>query len=345
MNSKYLLWLTTICLSVRLYSSEETCPEASTIAPCHCELDSFPNGQTYPEIACVGKAVTDLRQTLASVFLASGNGQVRVFSALYINDTSITEVAAGTFGDATFHSIFFGNNMLLKRIDPHAFRKLDAQHSVLNQVDFYNNPLLGATNQTDLFDLINNLKPKHSLDMAKLGITEIPNNAFSLNAEIMHMFIQHNPKLARIGSYAFSFLPNLLNLIMHTNVLSIIDSHAFDLSSVHDDVELDLSWNQLSQTSFTNTSFGAQGRAPYEVILWANKFTSLPSNVFRTHLGVANGIGRLYLHDNPIICDCHVKWIRDDNLASIIPNVPCTDKQGRNLHTLDIHELPLTECV
>jgi len=344
MNSKYLLLLTTICLSIKLCSCEETCPEAHTIAPCTCDLDSFPNGQIYPEIQCIGTAITDLRSTLSSVFLASGNGQVRVFSALYINNTGITEVPAGTFGDATFHSIFFGNNLLLKRIDPHAFRKLDAQHSVLNQVDFYRNPLLGATNQSELFELINNLHPKHTLDMAFLGITEIPNNAFSLNSEIMHMFIQHNPHLQRIGSYAFSFLPNLLNLIMHSNVLTYIDSHAFDLSSVHDDVELDLSWNNLSQASFTNTSFGTQGRAPYEVILWANKFTSLPSNVFRSHLGTINGIGKLYLHDNPIVCDCHVRWIRDDNLAAVIPTVPCSDKQGRNLHTLEINELPATEC-
>jgi hypothetical protein len=336
--------LTTICLSLNLYWCEETCPEAATIAPCNCVLDTFPSGQIYPEIQCIGPAVTDLRQTLASVFLSSGNGQVRVFSALYINNTAITEVPSGTFGDATFHSIFFGNNMQLRHIDPHAFRKLDAQHSVLNQVDFYNNPLLGATNQSDLFELVNNLHPKHSLDMARLGITEIPNNAFTLNSELMHIFIQHNPKLQRIGSYAFSFLPNLLNLIMHTNVLTAIDSHAFDLSSVHDDVEVDLSFNQLTQSSFTNMTFGVQGRAPAEVILWANKLTSLPSNVFRSHLGVANGIQKLYLHDNPIVCDCHVRWIRDDNLAAVVPNVPCTDRQGRNLFTLEINELPATEC-
>jgi len=344
MYSKLTLLVTIISLLANEYSCEESCPEPASIVPCKCVLDQLPSGRILPEIQCIGHEVKDLRQHLSSVFLTTSGGEVRQFSALYINSTDITEVTAGTFGDATFHSIFFGNNLLLKRIDPNAFRKLDPVHNWLWQMDFYQNPLLGSTNQRELFQLINNLQVRHQLDIAFTGITEIPDEAFTLNSELMHIFIRHNPKLARIGKMAFTFLPNLLNLIMDTNVLSTIDDHAFDLSSVHDDVELDLSWNQLTEKSFTNTSFGTQGRAPAEVILWVNKLTSVPASVFRKHIGSTNGIQKLILQDNPIVCDCHVKWIRDDDLIKQIPRVECADHQSRSLYLLDSHELPATEC-
>jgi len=344
MNSKLLLCATIICLSLKLYSCDETCPQAATIAPCKCVLDQLPSGRILPEIQCIGHEVKDLRQTLASVFLTTSTGEVRQFSALYINGTDITEVTAGTFGDATFHSIFFGNNERLIRIDPNAFRKLNPEHNFLYQIDFYNNPLLGTTNHVELFELVNHLQVQHSVDMAFLGITEVPDGAFTLNTQLMHVFIQHNKKLARVGKNAFTFLPNLLNLIMTSNVLSVIDDHAYDLSSVHDDVELDLSHNQLTEKSFTNTSFGTQGRSPAEIILWANQLKSVPASIFRSHIGGTNGIQRLTLHENPIVCDCHVKWIRDDNLISYIPTVECSDFQSRNLYLLDVHELPTTNC-
>jgi len=344
MNSKLSLIAAIICASLSLYSCDETCPEPATIAPCKCVYDTFPSGRILPEIQCIGHEIKDLRTTLASVFLSTSGGQVRQFSALYINGTDITEVTAGTFGDATFHSIFFGNNLLLKRIDPNAFRKLDPEHNFLYSLNFYNNPLLGSTNHDELFQLINNLQVTHSLDITKNGLTEVPDNAFHLNTQLMHIFIQHNPQLKRVGKNAFTFLPNLLNLILTTNALSVIDDHAFDLASAHDDVELDLSWNQLTEKSFTNTSLGGQGRSPAEVNLWVNHLTSVPASVFRSHIGHINGIKRLILHDNPIVCDCHVKWLRDDNLISNVPTVQCADFSSRNLFTLDSHELPATSC-
>jgi hypothetical protein len=302
----------------------------------------LPNGRVLPEIQCVGHDVKDLRAPLSTLFLSQTTGELRQFSALYVNATDITEVTAGTFGDASFHSIFFGNNALLKRIDPNAFRQLNDHY--LWQIDLYNNPLLGATNPTELFALVNHLQVRHSLDLTFLGLTEIPNNAFTLNPELMHVFIRHNSKLTRVGKNAFTFLPNLLNLIMDTNALNTIDEHAFDLTSVHDDVELDLSFNALTEKSFTNTSFGGMGRAPAEIILWANKLTTLPAAVFRTHIGTPTGIQRLVLHDNPIVCDCKVRWIRDDDLIKYIPKVECADRNSRNLYLLDVHELPATSC-
>jgi hypothetical protein len=339
MNTKTLLSALTLLLAVNLSLSAEVCPAAASIAPCTCVMDSFNDGRMLPQIRCIGSQIKDLRLILGSI-LVSETRSPRLFSALYLNGTDVQTIAAGTFGDAVFYNIFIGNNLRLTHISPDAFKKGDHEQNHLYALDFYNNPLLGQTDLLDLFKLVDNLQVRHTLDFTLTGITEIPDNAFSLNTHINNIYVQHNPNLKRVGKYAFAFLPNILDVTFQSNpLLSVIDAHAFEFTSIHP-VQLDLAFNQLTETSFNPLAFGTAGKAPQEVLLPANQLKSVPEAVFRQHMGGEKGIQKLQLHQNPIVCDCKVKWLIDDNQSARVPTINCANLGSRNLFTLEPIDQP-----
>jgi hypothetical protein len=339
MNTKILLSALTLLLAVNLSLSAEVCPAPADIAPCTCVMDNFNDGRTLPEIRCIGSQIKDLRVIFGARFV-SETRRPRLFSALYLNGTDVQTIAAGTFGDAVFYNIFIGNNMHLTHISPDAFKKGDHEENHLYAVDFYNNPLLGKTDLLDLFKLIDNLQVRHTVDLTQTGITEIPDNAFGLNPHINNIYVQHNPNLKRVGKYAFAFLPNLIDVTFQSNpLLSVIDAHAFEFASVHP-IQLDLAFNQLTESSFNPLAFGTAGKAPQEVLLYANQLKSIPEAVFRQHMGGEKGIHLLQLHQNPIVCDCKTKWLIDDRLSTHVPTVNCANLNSRNLFTLEPIDQP-----
>jgi Leucine-rich repeat (LRR) protein len=335
-----LLSAITLLLGINLSLSAEVCPPAADIAPCTCVMDTFnTDGRSLPSIKCVGPQIKDLNLIFGAK-LVSETRSPRLFSALFLNGTDIGTIAEGTFGDAVFYNIFIGNNMKLTHISPNAFKNGNHAQNHLHTVDFYNNPLLGATNLADLFKLIENLQVLHTLDITQCGLTEIPDNAFSMNTHIEQIYIQHNPSLKRVGKFAFAFLPNLKDVTFQSNnLLSVIDAHAFEFSSINH-VQLDLAFNQLTEAAFSPLSFGTAGKAPNEVLLYANQLKSVPEAVFRQHMGGEKGIHRLLLGQNPIVCDCKTKWLLDDNLSTRVPSVICANIDNRNLFTIEPMELP-----
>lgn len=341
MNSKALFSAITLLLCINWTLSADVCPPAADIAPCTCHIESFTiDGRFMPAIKCNGLSVKDLKLIFGLKFVTEDRSPIQ-FSSLYINGTDIQVIPSGTFGDAFFHSIFFGNNLKLTHISPDAFKKGDHELNHLQNLDIYNNPLLGATDLADLFKLIDHLQPKHVLDLTQTGITEIPDNAFALNQHIRNIYIQHNPQLKRVGKYAFSFLPQITDITLQSNpLLSVIDAHAFEFSSIFS-VQLDLAFNQLTEASFNPLAFGTAGKGPQEVLLYANQMKSVPEAVFRQHMGGENGIHRLQLHQNPIVCDCKTKWLLDDNLSTRVPTVNCANLESRNLFTIEPLELAL----
>jgi len=337
---KSLLSTLTLLLAVNLSLSAEVCPPAAEIAPCTCVMDNLMNGLILPAIKCNGPTVKDLRIIFNQKFV-SDTKAARLYSSFYMNGTDVQTIGAETFGDAVFRNVFIGNNMHLTHISPDAFKKAsDHSQNHLYALDLYNNPLLGATDLADLFKLIDNVQVLHVLDITACGITEIPNLAFAMNPHLENIYIQHNPNLKRVGQFAFAFLPNLIDITLQSNpAMSVINAHAFEFSSVQS-VQLDLAFNQLTETSFNPLAFGTAGKSPQEVLLYANHLKSVPEAVFRQHMGGEKGIQRLLLHQNPIVCDCKTNWLVVDRLSNKVPSVNCANLNSRNLFTLEPLEQP-----
>jgi hypothetical protein len=339
MNSKTLLSAITLLLTVNLSLSAEVCPAPADIAPCTCVMDNLMNGLILPSIKCNGPTIKDLGLIFGAKFM-SLDARPRVLSGLWINGTDVQVIAAKTFGDLHFHNIYIGNSLHLTHISPDAFKVVEHVDNHLHTVDFYNNPLLGATDSAHFFELIANLQVKHVLDITQCGITEVPDAAFSQNPYLENIYIQHNANLKRVGQYAFAFLPTLIDLTLQSNpLLSVIDAHAFEFSSIHG-IQLDLAFNQLTEASFSPLAFGIAGKAAEEVLLYANQLKSVPEAVFRHHMGGDKGIKKLQLHQNPIVCDCKTKWLIDDNLSERVNTVSCANMNQRNLFTLEPLEQP-----
>jgi hypothetical protein len=311
-------------------SRAEQCPQAEEIFPCKCASPQS-DGLQIPSIKCTGPEIKDLKQILSSK-LKSGTGAIRQFSALYIEETSVTEIEAGTFGDASFEAIFIKNNNHLKLIDANSFRPAHINSNHLSVLDIKNNTNL--VSNSDIFQLVNNLQVRDKIEFSNLGITEIPDKAFSVNSNLKYVFIQYNPNLTRIGKSAFTSLSNLGQLFLQNNSISTIDDSGLGFQTVNNLTVL-LMENKITDKGLSNNLFGNNtSKPPHELILNNNKITKLMPQIFR-HKFDNNKIQTLVLSGNPLICDCDAKWVLDDKMAQFIHNFRCTDKLNESIYTLD----------
>jgi len=314
------------------------CPLAETLAPCTCQTDIYFT-QEKPSLHCEGIQINDLSRIFSGKLKATAQGGSVKFAGLYISNTSISSIELNTFEDAVFEAIILTNNLELMKIDVNAFIKSANNLQVFNVI---NSPkLVSAEN---LFAIVNILQVKQEIELSKLGIEEVPDNAFSLNPSLYVVIMDGNSRLRRIGKSAFTQLTNLSTIIMLNNNIDNIDSNGLTfMSNNHnsDTLLVVLNSNQLTENSFNkNWSDNQKEGMNIQFLLNVNKIKSLPENIFKSVL-LSPAIKQISVGGNALKCDCSMKWIFaiKNQIENKLSYADCTaDKLGRSVFDLKVEE-------
>uniref|UniRef100_A0A7N6FB41 Ig-like domain-containing protein n=1 Tax=Anabas testudineus TaxID=64144 RepID=A0A7N6FB41_ANATE len=167
------------------------------------------------------------------------------------------------------------------------------------------------------FNSINTITDKSLAGLRKLEllmvhgneIHSLPDGVFRDLVSLQMLKISYN-KLKEIKRHTFLGLWSLTRLHLDHNQLEFIHPDAFQgLTSLR---MLQLEGNQLQQLHpATFTTFTLMGHFHFSTLrhlyLSDNELTSLPSRLVTTMPQLEN----LYLHGNPWICDCNMRWLQD----------------------------------
>jgi len=318
-----------VTLSIASLATSE-CPPAETIAPCVCKNSTF---YEMESLVCDGPQVTDLKRIFGANLNNTEGEDYAHFGELNITNTAITSIEAGSFGNAIFHSISIMNNQMLSTVDAHAFANF-ATLKILDVLDVINSTKL--TSAAELFALVNYLQPKVEVSFIGLGITEIPDNAFSENHHLFIVSINDNP-ITRIGKSAFVQLKNVTTVDLMSNAIADIEFESLTFNETNpQDLLVILNSNNLTASSFHVNFFDADSdeNADYEVN--DNYIETLKESIFKPFI-LSDTVKTISLGGNDLICDCGLKWIIDHRnvTENKLLETYCSDKNDTIIFNLE----------
>uniref|UniRef100_A0A8C5LQ50 Adhesion molecule with Ig like domain 1 n=1 Tax=Leptobrachium leishanense TaxID=445787 RepID=A0A8C5LQ50_9ANUR len=145
------------------------------------------------------------------------------------------------------------------------------------------------------------LKKLHTFLLSHNSITFVSADAFSLTPNLRHLDLSSN-KLHSLEENAFSALENLEVLLLYKNAITHIDRSAFD--EMHLLQKLYLSQNHLTRFPMELVKDGEKLPELALLDVSYNEIKNLPVSQLRTlPAWISNG---LYLHGNPLTCDCEL---------------------------------------
>ncbi|XP_062979627.1 amphoterin-induced protein 3 [Elgaria multicarinata webbii] len=145
-----------------------------------------------------------------------------------------------------------------------------------------------------------------TLQISHNQISNITRQAFYNASSLVHLDISSN-WLHTVEEYYFEGLVNLKELLLYNNKIVQVDENAFvQLTSLR---KVYLSWNRLTKFPFESIQ-----RLEYPYLrtldLSANNLSSIPVQVVSAlPVYIRNG---LYLHNNPVRCDCSLHLMLQD---------------------------------
>jgi hypothetical protein len=95
--------------------------------------------------------------------------------------------------------------------------------------------------------------------------------------------------------------------------------------------------NNLTTSSFTNTTFGRNENFSIELHLTNNNINQLKEEVFEPFF--SNGKNTLYLADNDFDCDCHMQWLLNNEMARNNTYYVACNEQKKSLFKLEPKDL------
>lgn len=200
---------------------------------------------------------------------------------------------------------------------------LSLQNVTLNSITYNNNVFAAISSLLNVEYIIISFDPKSN-------ITSIPENAFQQISGVQSNLrrIDVWGSFNTIGVNAFYDVPNLEIIRLSGNQINYIPSGAFDFrQSSNSRLNVDLSYNQLNQTSFQVGLF-LNPKRPLYIDLSGNQLKHLDMNVFCPFFQ-SNGQNIINLQYNILDCDCLSYWIVRQNLTlnSRIFNARCRNNQ------------------
>jgi hypothetical protein len=305
---KNLIILTLLSLSI---NSINCALNATELLPCTL--------QPIAEVHCYGDQITD--QVFKNVALKLGASELQT---LVINNTELTALHRQIFVDVVIEKIIIENNAKLVTIDANAFKTSPAVKSVTIR----NNPNLVDSNNT--FSAVRNLNPSQGIILIGNGFREIPERGLAsvgaVESRLQYIYIGNN-QIRSIGANAFLGHSNLAYLELDNNEIDQLSDAALNLtqtlSGPHPGlVYVLLANNNLTEKSFTSAVFGTQKNA-IALDLEFNHFTDFPQLTFTSFLSHKGSV--VYLYENPIICNCSLKWTFQLIIDNFIEGLYCTN--------------------
>nr|XP_027214039.1 oplophorus-luciferin 2-monooxygenase non-catalytic subunit-like [Penaeus vannamei] len=292
------------------------CPEPEEIAPCICIAEE--TGDINMDCSEV-QSDEELSRAFRANFPFSDLNKFTMIKSLSENKIGVTRLSAATFGNVSFTNIAISHTTL-NAVEDMAFSKsfeiLEVLIVTYSELTFFP------------FDILKNCPKLRDLRVFNNQITHM-SNIHSDSLEYLQ--VSHNPEL-HFNDDTFQTAPNLKDLLINTVDLQYIAPGTF--AALKNLEILDLSDNKI--TSLVPDSLRFTSPVVREIklqnnhietlersfisglsngtFLWLqhNRLTELPENVWREVFdSVASSASTdlFVLDDNPIRCDCHIKWL------------------------------------
>lgn len=329
-NFILVLILTHAC---RIDSLASMCPSAESISFCKCCEEA-----EQVIISCSGVKNQSLEENAIRSNLETIADHLNrleispVIDRLEIKYTSVRYVTRQLFAGLAFKQIWLQDNfyLCLDHISQDAF--LDSKDTLVvfkATIDVQGE----ATKEHDHDgSVLNRFKGFHNLEVFSFM-------NYNMSVVPGHYYCQYNlPKLRqiwlnvnginKIEDNAFHKLDELNFLSLMNNQLHNITPLTFAFNA-HSDVPLTiLLWmNSLTDDSFENGAFSNTHR-PVKLDISQNKLTSLAEGVFRDI--VKDTKSYLNVEGNPLICDCRLKWLFQEDYIDRVKGLACI-KQTKSI--------------
>jgi hypothetical protein len=173
-----------------------------------------------------------------------------------------------------------------------------------------------------IFSVIKNLDISEGIRINYNNLSTIPENAFKGLAKEIHL--EYN-FIERIGSNAFTLLPNLETLDMNNNLIDTIEKFGLNFAPNKMNKTISLFKNRLSSKSFVVDSLPRMQNDSIVINLEENLIENLPEFVFKPFLEGENHV--IYFDRNGFKCDCSLKWILGEPQSDHVYDIYCSDKK------------------
>ncbi|XP_019620400.1 PREDICTED: nyctalopin-like [Branchiostoma belcheri] len=237
---------------------------------------------------------------------------------LHLAHNQLTTLAPGTFTGLEKVMFIWLHDNVLDRLQDGTFD--DIGSNVVDTIDFSNNHIASVGPAA-----FRGLRVVNDLKLSDNMLTSVPTAALS-SLHLTHLYLDYNP-IARIGARAFRGLEGLQILYLaNMPELANIEDSAFGnlhhlkelylfgnflLSTIHRDAFLGL-WS-LHKLSMWHTALSGLEpdvfrhlRSLRELLLNGNVLSTLDSSIFNC----LDSLEEVYLYDNPLRCDCRLRWLR-----------------------------------
>lgn len=288
------------------------------------------------QILCLSDRSFDLK-TVFDYLTLTIHWKERKFERLVIDAPEVTQLDETSFSEIWFEEIVITNAKNLQRIHSNAF---GGTRMFAKRVAIVDAKHLNTSNEYNVFDALSSFNNLQSLSVSGVGLQEVPDFAFRplLGTQWDLKNITIKGDLKRIGNYAFYDPAYWMTRITLGNQISYISGHAFDMrTSAHNELTIDLSHNQLTTDSFESGVFLNTKRQLF-VNLTSNLLSHLDEFIFEPFLD-QNLMNRLDIGDNPLVCDCRMKWLvkNRNQYERQVMNALCSD--GRSFWSYTTEEL------
>jgi len=201
-------------------------------------------------------------------------------------------------------------NLKLSYIDPNAFNGFNP--FIFNM---YSNPVLNES----ALQVLKDLKNASQYNIYGNDIKSIPEGSFSELKSVYTIFLSNN-KINHISTRAFEMV------------------HEIGWDTIDHEIFLDS--NQLQSNSFEMGAFDGLNQTTngkpicWEINLMGNNITYLSESIFAPYLDTVCGDpddgNRLYLRNNPFICDCRMKWLMDgrERYVNLVLYLSCSNNNN-----------------
>ncbi len=279
---------------------QNKCPTPEEIEPCICNKAN---------LLCNDKTISSHELKLVGQQILENKYQ---FDSITISNTSVIRIDNNTFPSGNFRIIQLDHNENLEFIDPYAFS------GSVKSFLFENNTKMNES----IFNVMKNLNITEKIVINFNNINEIPKNALNSSAKEINL---ENNRFKKIGSNAFSSLPNLEILSLKNNSIESIDDFGLDLKSNEFHKTIYLNHNKLNETSFKEKSLPKLKDDSVFIHLEDNLIHNLTENIFKPFL--VEEKHKVFFERNQFKCNCSMRWINEEPQSKHIYGVFCADKQ------------------
>lgn len=284
--------------------SQAKCPSEEDMDPCTCD--------ELGDLECYGPRISN--EVLRDVFARLQLSNQKHLHALKLYKTDLNRIDGDVFGEFTFACVDINGNQNLSlngihRTAMYKSKDIMTSFKYTGLSDAY--MIEKDENDGAILENVDGFMQLNSFWVTAARIPRIQRSAFG-RCELPAVRTIYLPKnnIEEVGDYAFYRLPNLTYLNLRDNEISRISNFTFSFEKTSEEIlVIDLQGNIITSDAISPSSF-LQFNRPVNLNLHYNLITYLDEETFKPIL--MNPKSSIIISNNPIICDCRMKWLLED---------------------------------